>query len=155
MFRGIKLILRLIAESLAVSYLGLLLSFIAEFAVMLFVGRGRWLDALFIAPTFLLPMAAGIFLTYLFRKHLAKTSYFAWIVPAVALIAAVSELNRGRQSGTVEIWNHLFSAQCESSECLYEVFVSVPLVCGISYSVSSFFVRTGNARRLTNTGNGS
>jgi len=136
----------LLAESIAVSYLGLLISFVAQLGATLLITRNRWLDGMFIAPTFLVPMLTGLLMSYFFRKHTSNVSYLAWVVPAIVLVRAIVELNHGPNSSTGDTWDNLFGIHCESSECLYEVLVSVPLVCAVSYSVSSLLIPRGIGR---------
>jgi len=133
--------LRALFESAGAAYVGSVLAYLVEFGVILLLGNHRWIDAIQMAPTFFLPIVSGASLAYLLKNHLSRASYFAWIVPGCFFLRALAEVTRSPYSPNSEVWNTLIGIDCGSSECLYEALFTVPLVCALSYSVTSAFIR--------------
>jgi hypothetical protein len=141
MRRMVVLVLTVLAESVGATYGASLLAFVVTFGLGFFVGP-RLVDQILLSPTFLAPIAAGVVLSFLRRNHLSNTSSFAWIVPAVLFFRACLEVVKSPYATSSETWNTLVGADCGASECLYQLFFTLPLVCALSYSVSSAFMKT-------------
>jgi hypothetical protein len=39
-----------------------------------------------------------------------------------------------------DVWDNFFGAGCGSSECLYELTVTAPVVCSLTYSIAAIFL---------------
>jgi hypothetical protein len=136
-----------LAESVVATYASSILTYFLSFGLVLLSGRHRWVDLILTSPTFLLPAAAGAVLAYVLRNHISKASYFAWAVPGVLFVRAFLEVARSPYATGSNTWDTLLGTNCGSSECLYQALFTLPLVCGLSYSVSSVCIRT--TRRTT------
>jgi hypothetical protein len=98
------------------------------------------------APVFGLPILAGVFLGYLVnKKRFSWTAIFAWLIPAVVFLIAYRELTQP-QNLNPHPWRNLVGADCSSSECLYEVFATTPLICGLAYSATALTLYLRNRR---------
>jgi hypothetical protein len=143
----LRFLLRYPLESVAAAYLGALLAYIAQEGVFFLLGDQRWVRAL-IAPTFVLPIAAGALAAYVMRKHPSKSSYFAWIIPLVLLVRAFLEVVKSPYTTHSEIWDTMIGTDCSDSECLYEAFFTVPFVCALAYSVSGAVIQAISRSRI-------
>jgi hypothetical protein len=137
--------LRILGESVGATYGSAALAYSVAFGLILLIGDHRRVDIVLTSPTFLLPISAGALFAYILRNHLSKASYFAWLVPGALLFRAALEVVRSPQANSSETWNALLGTNCGASECLYEAFFTLPFVCALSYSLSSFCIRA--ARR--------
>jgi hypothetical protein len=144
----LRSVLRSLAESVGAAYGCSILAFFLGVGLTPFSGEHRRDDLISIASTFLLPAASGAIVAYFTRKHASKASYFAWIVPGFLFFRAFLEVTRSPYASSSKTWDTLLGPDCSSSECLYVAFFTVPLVCGISYSLSSAFL---SARRSSHS----
>jgi hypothetical protein len=131
----------IVAESVGASYGSALLASLLSFVVIAVVGDRSWIDGLMIAPTFLLPLVAAIVVAYFVRSRLTPRSAYAWVVPLIAFGAAVHEVSVGPGGALSDPRDDLIGVHCQASECLYEVFFTLPLVCGVAYSAASVILR--------------
>jgi len=130
---------KMVLESAGASYLVALVAFAVNVGLIVVLGDHRWMDAVWIGPTFLMPAACAVAFAYLRRNYLSSCSYFAWVVPGLAFARGYLEVTRG--SGDLPVWDTLFGSKCGSSECLYEAFFTVPLACGVVYSLASGWIQ--------------
>jgi hypothetical protein len=137
----LRFALKTLAESIGATYVSSALAYLAAFGLIIFTGDHRWIDAILISPTFLVPIAAGGVLAYLLRNHISKSSYFAWIVPGFLLFRAVLELVRSPDASSSETWGAILGTNCGATECFYESLFTLPFVCALSYSISSACIR--------------
>jgi peptidoglycan/LPS O-acetylase OafA/YrhL len=132
---------RVIAESVGASYGSALLAVLLSFVLIVVVGERSWIDGLMISPTFLLPCVAGIVVAYFVRSRLTPRSAYAWVVPVIAFGAALHEVMVLPGGVIADPQDDLIGVNCQASECVYELFFTIPLVCGVAYSVASLVVR--------------
>jgi hypothetical protein len=132
--------MRYLLESAVAAYLSALLAYLIQSGVLFFLGGRYWIRAA-IAPTFLLPVAAGALAAYVTGKRLSKRSYFVWCIPLALLCWAFLGVINAPYATRSEVWDTMIGTDCSSSECLYEAFFSVPFVCSLSYSVSASAVQ--------------
>jgi hypothetical protein len=144
------LLLRYPLESVAASYLTALLAYIVESGLGLLLGDQHWIRAL-VAPTFILPIAAGALAACVMGKRLSRASYFVGIIPLVLLLRALAEVIHAPYATHAEVWNTMAGTDCSSSECLYEAFFSVPFVCALSYSVSAAVIQAFRRSRIVSS----
>jgi hypothetical protein len=145
----VRFALKTLSESVGAAYVSCVLAYSAALGIVLFTGDHRWIDAILISPTFLLPIIAGAFFAYVLRNHLSRTSYFAWIVPGAILCGAVLEVVKSPGAISSAMWDTLLGTKCRASECLYEALFTVPLVCALSYSVSSVCIRAAKRSSIS------
>jgi hypothetical protein len=145
----LRFALKALAESVVATYGSAVLACLLAVGLIPLSGGHRWVDFILTSPTFLLPVVAGALVAYVLRNHGSKASYFAWLVPSVLFSRAFLEVARSPYATGSNIWDTLLGTNCGSSECLYEVFFTLPLVCGLSYSVSSACLGAARRRRAS------
>lgn len=127
-------------EALAASYLpAMLVSFVGS-QLVLISGDRDWINAL-VAPTLILPIAAGVLAARIARKILSRKSYFVWCVPFALFFWAFVGVVNAPYASRSEVWSTMIGTDCGGSECLIEFFFTVPFVCAVSYSVSALILR--------------
>jgi hypothetical protein len=144
-----RVTLRTLAESIGATYSSAILAFFVSIGIILFTGDHHWINGILASPTFLLPIITAVLLSYVLRNHLSRTSYFAWIVPGALFVRAALEVVRSPSATGSNTWNTLVGADCTASECLYEMLFTMPLVCALTYSVSSACIRAAERRGVT------
>jgi hypothetical protein len=116
---------------------------------------GGFMDQVAAQPSRLLiqqPYYVGIVLggfvlgTFSHRFFRPRAAYWVWIIPAGILVwniftweAAPSQLY------WPDVWNNYFGSDCGGSECVYEVFVTVPFYSSFAYALGS--IATALVRR--------
>lgn len=81
----------------------------------------------------------GCVMGYLINRRLeSRLTKWVWILPLIWLLILMSDFRHAGRNIGQEIWMNFFSNQCDSSECLYELAGTLPLVGSIGYSVGAW-----------------
>ena len=88
-------------------------------------------------PYFLFPVLSGFALGALsYRYSRSSSAAWVWILPTIVLIWNVlTWKNGGRAPYWPDVWNNYFGSGCGSSECLYELFVTMPFYTALAYAM--------------------
>jgi hypothetical protein len=86
---------KMLVESVGASYLGAVGVYVIGAGVSLFFGNHVWMDSVLSGPTFAVAIACGAILAYLRKNYLSISSYFSWVVPALAFMRGYSEVRGG------------------------------------------------------------
>lgn len=127
-------------EILLVPFVGTMITFVAEIILELILPtRNR--DGLFaLSPVWVVPAVVASIVAYLRnRRGLPISALFVWVLPAIVFYWAYLDLG---QPGNPDHhpWRELIGSDCGSSECLYQLFATTPLVFSVAYSLTSLFV---------------
>jgi hypothetical protein len=141
-----KAALRGFTDLVAIPYLAALVVFLTALILSVVAPPGSSIERVIGAPVFGLPILIGGLAGYVInRKRFLWTAIFAWVAPAVVFWIAYTELTQS-QNLNPQPWRNLVGADCASSECLYELLATVPLVCGVAYSVMSLAMHVRRGR---------
>jgi hypothetical protein len=65
-----------------------------------------------------------------------RTAVWVWVLPLCILLWNIFTWETGGHAGYwQDVWANYFSSNCGSSECLYELFVTVPFYVSSAYSI--------------------
>lgn len=116
-------------------YIGCVLGFICSMLVIaLFPAAEKGLVGRFFdwAPAVATSLVAGV---YSYKRFPSRVIFWVWVVPGVLLAWNVWSWQTGGMSKYDSAWDTFFGQHCGSSECLYEVFVTLPFYSGLAYSL--------------------
>jgi len=87
-------------------------------------------------PYFMFPVIAGLaFGALSYRYSRSSSAAWVWVLPAIVLIWNVLTWKTGGLSPYwPDVWNNYFGSDCGSSECLYELFVTMPFYTSLAYA---------------------
>ena len=86
-------------------------------------------------PYFLFPVLAGIAfgaLSYGYSR--SSSAAWVWVLPTIALVWNVLTWKNGGAPYWPDVWDNYFGSGCSGSECLYELFVTMPFYTALAYS---------------------
>jgi len=95
-------------------------------------------------PEILAGLLAGWFL---FEVWPSRTALLAWALPLAFLVWSASSWHETMAMWD-STWDTYFGRNCGGSECLYQVFLTVPFYASTAYSIGAFMrfrTRAGNA----------
>jgi len=108
---------------------------------------GDFMDHVLAQPSRLLiqqPYYVGIVLSgfvlgaFSYRFFRSRAAYWVWIIPAGILVWNIFTWEAApSQPYWPEVWNNYFGSDCGGSECVYEVFVTVPFYSSLAYALGS------------------
>lgn len=67
----------------------------------------------------------------------SKLSFFAWLLPGIFLLWSAWSWQK-TMSMYDSTWDTYFGKDCGGSECVYQLFVTVPFYSGLAYSLGAF-----------------
>jgi hypothetical protein len=87
-------------------------------------------------PYFIFPILAALMLGLLSHRYTQSTSAaWVWVLPTVILMwNLLTWKNGGFRPYWPDVWDNYFGANCGSSECLYENFVTAPFYASLAYT---------------------
>jgi hypothetical protein len=88
-------------------------------------------------PYFVFPVLSGFALGALsYRYSRSSSAAWVWVLPTIVLIWNVfTWKNGGSRPYWLDVWDNYFASGCGSSECLYELFVTMPFYTALVYAV--------------------
>lgn len=108
---------------------GLILTVLLGFVFTIAAGE-RFANLVFNGPLFAMPLLIGFWLGYLFNRVYEEViACYIWIVPSVALMLSIAVGPPLRD---------LFTVNCRSTECLYELTVTLPCYLCAAYSLGAW-----------------
>jgi len=137
----------LTASTLGAAIVGFIAAFLLACLTAAFTKNtsgGNWVDhvtdqRIFNAagePYFLFPVLGGIALGALsYRYSRSSSAAWVWVLPTIVLIWNVLTWKNGRDPYWPDVWNNYFGSHCGGSECLYELFVTMPFYTSLAYAV--------------------
>lgn len=137
----------LTASTLGAAVVGLVAAFLLAGLTAAFTKNtsgGNWADHVadqFILkaagePYFVFPVFIGFALGGLsYRYSRSSSAAWVWVLPTIALVWNVLTWKNGGDPYWPDVWNNYFGSQCGSSECLYELFVTMPFYTSLAYAV--------------------
>ena len=123
--------------------------FISLFVVIVYPPAGEQMTLsgqLAQEPVWLPEIIAGILAGWFFYRRLpSRLAFAAWLPPAVFLSGSAFSWSR-----TIPVydstWDTYFGRNCGGSECLYEIFLTMPFYTGLGYLVGAILCRLAGAR---------
>lgn len=138
--------LRRFTDLVGIPYLAAFVVFLIALLLSAVVPPGSSIEHFIGAPVFGLPVLVGGLAGYIInRKQFLWTAIFAWVIPAVVFWIAYWELTQP-QNLNPQPWRNLVGTDCGSSECLYELLATIPLVCGVAYSATALAMHLRHRR---------
>jgi hypothetical protein len=103
-------------------------------------------------PYFVGPVIVGFAMGFLLHPWFRSSSgAWVWTIPAIVLIWNLFSWEPGpSRAYWPDVWLNYFSAQCGSSECLYEQFVTCPFYTSVAYALG-WLIRSPFLRGCTHT----
>jgi len=128
---------------------GLVVSFLAVGVLLLLHNDQGLFSKIIDGPIPLTAIIAGFWIGRLCYKWLpSRTVLFAWVPPAVFLSWSAWGWQK-TMSIYDSTWDTYFGSKCGGSECLYRLFLTVPLYTALAYSVGALTRRKKSTRRPT------
>jgi hypothetical protein len=87
----------------------------------------------FWVPEIIMGLGLGAFL---YVRKRSRTAFVAWLLPGVFLLWSASSW-QGTMSQYDSTWDTYFGKDCGGSECLYQLFLTVPFYIGAAYSIGA------------------
>ena len=119
---------------------------------------GNFMDHVVNQPTFALldppyytgPVFAGLALGFLsHRVYPSRVAAWVWTIPTIVLVwNMLTWRNGGYRPYWHDVWANYFSSECSSSECLYQIFVTVPFYSSVAYTFG-WLARSSFPKRRT------
>jgi len=92
-------------------------------------------------PIWLPEIISGLFWGMFFYRRVPSTlAFLAWLPQGAFLFWSASTWYRTMATYD-STWHTYFGKNCGGSECLYELFLTMPLYTGISYTVGALLTR--------------
>jgi hypothetical protein len=132
--------IRYLVHAAVASYGIMILGEVIEYLIGLPLGsQNRRLDYIFIGPSFLFPILAGVILGFILGTGLPKLSSRLLFIFPLAMMAW--ELWAFVHSHFEVTWqnfvNNFLGTNCTSSECLEEAWITSPLISSLAYSLGA------------------
>jgi hypothetical protein len=113
--------------------------------LVIFIGgprmsAARWIDPPYSPIAIIVSVGSAYFVR---RRTHRRPNMWVWIFPAVILVYNLFTWGRypGQINYWTDVWENFFGSGCGSSECLYELTVTAPVVCSVAYSIAAIFLR--------------
>jgi hypothetical protein len=127
---------------LGLPYMATILGFVASILITIVVpgaGEQSTLIGQLTAEPFWVPeIVAGLLLGWLAYETVpSKIAFIAWAAPGSFLLWSAWSWQR-RMAVYDSTWDTYFGRHCGGSECLYQLFLTVPFYSSIFYSIGAF-----------------
>jgi hypothetical protein len=125
-------------------YVACLLGFLATGIIIVIyppAGEQATFSGVLVERFWLPEILTAIWLGWFFYRRIpSKLALLAWIRPAVLLAWNVVKWHSEYDSA----WDTFFGRDCGDSECLYQLFLTMPFYTGISYSIGALLCKIVN-----------
>ena len=104
-------------------------------------GRQATFSGLLLEQFWLPEVVAAILVGWFFYRRIpSRLALLAWVPPALFLAWNVLDWHRTSLQYD-STWDTFFGRNCGGSECLYELFLTMPFYAGIGYSVGALICK--------------
>ena len=97
-------------------------------------------------PVWIPEIAAGLWLGYfVYRRVPSRLAFFTWLTPAFFLFFSALSWQRGmaQYDSTFDTY---FGTGCGGSECLYELFLTMPFYTSVGYTLGALLAKITRSR---------
>ena len=137
-------------------YLAVLVGFTFAFLAVTVSRLAGWNDSLaeqLVGEPFWLPniLAGACFGAFFYKRIRHRFAFWSWVPSCILLIWSAWDWH-GAMSKYDSTWDTYFGKNCGGSECVYQIFLTVPFYASVAYALGAVLARVSEKKKCIDYG---